>query len=179
MPQEREWSNFVRGWAIGALGQLDEGIHVMRESQAALGELQSIVIIGTHYAALLAETLTEAGRLEESMQVIDGALKFAARTGDRHYEPELHRLRGELLLKRQGDPVAAENCFRQTIGLARAQDAKGWELRGAMSLAQLLAARGDPGGAAEVLSPVYAWFTEGLDTRDLRRASELLNQMRQ
>lgn len=178
VPQEREWSNFVRGWAMGALGQLDEGIRIMRESQAALGELHSIVIIGTHYAALFAETLTEAGRLEEATLVIDGALKFAARTGDRHYEPELHRLRGELLLRNQSDRVAAENCFRQAIGLARTQGARSWELRAAMSLSELLAGRSDLQGAADVLSPVYARFAEGLDTRDLRRASEVLNKVR-
>jgi adenylate cyclase len=176
VPQEREWSNFMRGWAIGALGDPDAGIGHMRASLQALGELHSTVIIGTHYAALLAETLAQAGRDAEGLEVIDGALKFVARTGDRHYEPEIYRIRGQLLLGR-GDPAAAEQSFRMAIDIARLQHARSWELRAATSLSRLLLTRRATIEVRETLAPVYYWFTEGLDTGDLRQAREVLEEL--
>ncbi len=173
VPQEREWSNFMRGWAIASLGDLEEGIRQMRGSLAALGELHSIVIVGTHYAALLAEVLHKAGRGDEALARLDAALEFADRTGDRHYEPELHRVKGELLLAK-GSPTAAEGCFRTALDLARSHQAKSWELRAAISLCRLLLTRAAITECRNILSPIYSWFSEGFDTHDLRCARELL-----
>lgn len=176
VPQEREWSNFVRGWAIASLGDLDVGIREMRSSLAKLGELHSIVIVGTHYAALLAEVLNKAGRPDEGLEKLKNALEFAARTGDHHYEPELLRMKGELLLV-NGSSEEAEQCFRSALDLARNQQAKSWELRAATSLGRLLLTRGAKIDSRKSVASVYNWFSEGFDTYDLRSARELLESL--
>jgi predicted ATPase len=88
------------------------------------------------------------------------------------------RVKGELLLRRDPRDDAAESWFRQAVTTARDEGTKSLELRAALSLARLYRAQGRDGEAREVLSPVYAWFTEGLDTRDLVDAKELLDQLR-
>ena len=97
------------------------------------------------------------------------------RTGIRCHEAELHRLQGELVLGR--DEESAEVCFRRAIDIARAQQAKSFELRAATSLARLWQSQGRRGAARDLLAPVHGWFTEGFDTADLKDAKSLLDQL--
>ena len=94
------------------------------------------------------------------------------------HEPEVHRVLGEL--ERQ-DPnsntKAAERSLLNALEVARAQDAKGWELRAATSLARLWEAQGKTAEARELLAPIYAWFTEGFDTQNLKDARALLEEL--
>ena len=92
-------------------------------------------------------------------------------------EAELWRLRGEALLAGAGTVSEAETAIEQGIDVARRQNAKSWELRCAMSLARLRRQQGRPQEAAARLAPIYAWFTEGFDTADLKEAKALLNQL--
>ena len=110
--------------------------------------------------------------------MLDTALAMAAGTGERWYEAELHRLKGELLLA-QGlrDEVAVEDSFRRAVAVARSQDARFWELLAATSLAQLWRDRGKRAEAHDLLAPVYGWFTEGFDTADLIEAKALLDSL--
>lgn len=103
--------------------------------------------------------------------------------GLRAWEAELHRLRGELLLRqgaRQGGPrtdsmdSAAAACFRQALDIARAQGARGWELRAALSWSRLWQQQGQQHAARKLLAEVYGWFSEGFDTADLQAARALL-----
>ena len=106
------------------------------------------------------------------------ALAHVARTGILFCEAEVHRLDGELRLA--CDPAAtpaAEACFRRAIEIARAQQARSWELRAARSLARLWRDHGRRAEAHDVLAPVYGWFTEGFDTPDLREAKALLDEL--
>jgi predicted ATPase len=97
-------------------------------------------------------------------------------TGERWYEPELYRLKGELLLQQTSDNQAeAETCFQHAISTARSQQAKSLELRAATSLARLWQQQGKRDEARQVLGDVYYWFTEGFDTLDLRDAKALLD----
>ena len=106
------------------------------------------------------------------------ALGRTGRTGGRHLDAELHRLRGELLLALPGrDTGAAEACFRRALGVAREQGARMWELRAATSLARLLHDQGRTVEASGLLAPVYGWFTEDLDTPDLAEAEALLTRL--
>ena len=89
-------------------------------------------------------------------------------------EAELYRLRGEALLAGAGTVSDAEAAIEQAIVVARRQNAKSWELRGAMSLARLRRQQGRPQEAVALLAPILAWFTEGLDTADLKAARTLL-----
>ena len=108
------------------------------------------------------------------------------KTGERYYEAELHRQRGELLLLRQAknhpaqggqDQHEAEVCFQHALDVARQQQAKSLELRAAMSLARLWQQRGKRDEARALLAPIYGWFTEGLDTADLQEAKALLEEL--
>src|SRR5262249_61529016 len=99
-------------------------------------------------------------------------------TGERWYEAELHRLKGELLLQQHVDHQAeAENCFLRALDIAHNQEAKSLELRAATSLARLWQQQGKRQEAHDLLAPVYGWFIEGFDTADLQEAKALLEAL--
>jgi predicted ATPase len=93
------------------------------------------------------------------------------------FEAELYRLRGEALLTGAGTVSQAETAMQQGISVARRQNAKSWELRGATSLARLHRQQGRPREAVALLAPILGWFTEGFDTADLKEAKTLLNEL--
>jgi predicted ATPase len=112
--------------------------------------------------------------------VLDEALALVHRTGERCYEAELYRLKGELLLqggKRHKKLVEVEERFRQAVAVARRQQAKALELRAAMSLGRLWQQQGKLAEARQMLAEVYGWFTEGFDTADLQEAKALLDAL--
>ncbi len=99
-------------------------------------------------------------------------------SGQRQYEAELHRLKGQLLLQQSSDNAAeAASCFSKSVDLARTQQAKSWELRTATSLARLWQSQDKRQEAYDLLTPVYEWFTEGFDTADLQEAKQLLKEL--
>jgi predicted ATPase len=126
--------------------------------------------------ALLGTTCAAAGRAAEGQRLLAEALDAVSATGERWFEAELHRLKGELL-GLGGDQATAEACFIDALGVAREQSAKLWELRAATSLARLWAEQRRRADARELLAPAYDWFIEGLDTPDLREAKALLNAL--
>jgi predicted ATPase len=94
------------------------------------------------------------------------------------FEPELHRLKGELLLKKDdSDAAEARHCFQRAIETARNRSAKSWELRATMSLARLLAKQDRREEGRAMLVDIYGWFTEGFDTADLKDAGALLDEL--
>jgi predicted ATPase len=101
-------------------------------------------------------------------------------SGERYYEAELHRMRGELLLARAGRDARAladgERCFEQALDVARGQCARSLELRAAMSLSRVWRQQGRTEDARNVLAGVYSGFSEGFDTADLREAAALLKE---
>jgi predicted ATPase len=110
--------------------------------------------------------------------VLVEGLTLAETTGERWYEPELYRLKGELLLQQSSDNhTEAEHCFQHALHVARTQQAKSFELRTATSLARLWQRQGKRTEAHELLAPVYDWFTEGFDTADLQDAKALLDAL--
>jgi hypothetical protein len=118
------------------------------------------------------------GRTDEAMRVNLGNIAHCRETGDRYMEPECVRLQGELTLAAEpSDAEAAEHLFTEAITIAQAHGAKSWELRAAMSLAGLLHSRERRDEAAACLEPVLNWFTEGLQTADLRRATDLTAEL--
>lgn len=96
---------------------------------------------------------------------------------ERYWEPELHRLRGELLNRGGAEAGDVEVCFNRAIAIARQQESKSLELRAVMSWSKLLLARGDRDGARDRLSEILHWFTEGFDTPELREAKALLEAL--
>jgi len=176
-----------RGEALVMLGQIQEGMAQLRESVAAF---QSKDFRLTLPGALgsLAEAQARAGQPQEGLATLTEAFELMEKTGERHWEAELHRIRAELLLM-QGDEVQAglglpaeaglqaESCFQQAIEVARRQQAKSWELRATTSLARLWRAQGKVDEARQRLAAIYDWFSEGFDSADLREAKVLLEAL--
>ena len=122
--------------------------------------------------------MRRAGRPEAGQSAIAEALAFAEESGERWWEAELHRLKGELLLAQSTENRAeAEACFHRALEVAQQQSAKAFELRAATSLARLWAEQGKRAEAHDLLAPVYGWFTEGFDTADLKDAKALLDEL--
>jgi predicted ATPase len=108
---------------------------------------------------------------------LDEALEVVAVTQERYFASDLERLRG-VLLTRQGELDEADACFQKALQAAASMGSKSLELRAGTSLAQLWAKRGRRAEAHGLLAPIYAWFTEGFDTTDLKDAKALLDQLR-
>jgi predicted ATPase len=165
------------GWALADQGRLAEGIAEMEravEAQKSAGG----PAFSSHYC-WLAEAYLKDGRFRDGLGSIAEAFDMIKERGDRNYEAELHRLKGELLLRQDHSNAAeAQNCFERAIEIARNQSAKSWELRATASLARLLAKQGKRAEARAMLAEIYGWFTEGFDTTDLKDAKALLDELR-
>ena len=131
-----------------------------------------------HALCVLAEACIEADLLDQGLGALTEAMAAADEYEIRHYEPEMHRLKGKLLLRQDHPNVAeAQNCFQRAVEVARNQSAKSLELRATMSLARLLAKQGKRDEARPMLADIYGWFTEGFDTADLKEAKALLDEL--
>jgi len=106
------------------------------------------------------------------------ALAAADKHEERAHEAEIYRVKGELLLRQDdSNTVEAQSCFERAIEIARKQSAKSLELRATTSLARLLISQGKRDEARAMLGEIYGWFTEGFDTRDLKDAEALLDEL--
>jgi predicted ATPase len=120
----------------------------------------------------------ELSQFDDACRCIGEAITAVETTRERFFEAEVNRTAGEIALKSsQPDAAKAEAYFERALTVARSQQAKSWELRGAMSLARLWRDQGKRAEAHDLLSPVYGWFTEGFDTLDLKEAKALLNAL--
>ena len=117
-----------------------------------------------------------AGQPATGLEWLDEAVSIIEATGERWYEAEVRRLRGDLL-GATGDGAAAEASFRHAIAVASKQQAKLFELRASTSLARLWGDQGKRTEARDLLAPIYGWFTEGFDTLDLKEAKALLDEL--
>jgi predicted ATPase len=168
------WGTMWQGWSLVVQGQAKEGIAQLRQYLAAFLQ-QNIQLLRPSVLGLLAEAYGRAGQAEDGLTVLDEALGLVHRTGERHNEADLYRLKGELLLALPAAHQAeAEACFRQAIAIAGSQSAKSWELRAVLSLSRLYHQQGKTGEAHPMLAEIYGWFTEGFDTADLQEAKALL-----
>ena len=127
---------------------------------------------------MLAIAHADSGQFDDAWRSIGKAMTAMQATKEKWCEAEAHRVAGEVALKSpQRDVVKAQAYFEYSLTVARAQQAKSWELRAAMSLARLLRDQGKRQTARDLLAPVYGWFTEGFDTSDLRKAKALLGEL--
>jgi predicted ATPase len=171
-----------RGWALVEQGQEKEGIAQIHQAltdwRATGTEIQR-----PHFLALLAEAYGKVREAEQGLAALVEALAQVEQTGERWYEAELYRLKGELVLqsKVQGPKSKVEkeveSCFWKAIEIARRQEAKSLELRATTSLARLWQQQGKQKEAHEMLAEIYGWFTEGFDTKDLQEAKALLESL--
>jgi class 3 adenylate cyclase/tetratricopeptide (TPR) repeat protein len=159
----------ARGECAAGLDHIGRAFSEFQAQEAGVGLPWAMSISVLGYAGL--------GRRKEGLGVLVKAQGAASRNGERHWEAELMRLKGELLLLEPKHEGEAEACFRESIELARRQGARSLELRAAVSLARLLARQGKRESAQRTLSEVYGGFTEGLDTTDLRTAAAALKDL--
>jgi predicted ATPase/class 3 adenylate cyclase len=165
------------GWAVTVQGQGEEGMLQMRQGLTAF-QTAGVELEQSYFLALLAEAYGEAGQPQEGLAVLAEALALVDTTGIRWWEAELHRRKGEALLKQlHHDEPQAETCFHHALAIARRQQAKSLELRAAVSLSRLWQRQGKRTEAWELLAPIYGWFTEGFDTADLQEAKALLEEL--
>ena len=174
-PHWRAQGTICRGWAKLKNGDVTEGISLLRSGLAAYratGAEQRM----SEYTSLLASACEIVGQVEEALTLLDEGLEIVERTGERWFAAELHRHKGQLLL-RQGHSEAAEELYCKALGIAREQEAKLWELRAAASLARFRRDQGRRAEAHDLIAPIFGWFTEGFDTPDLKEAKALLDEL--
>ncbi|HEY7214419.1 MAG TPA: AAA family ATPase, partial [Thermoanaerobaculia bacterium] len=168
--------DFQLGWVAAERGDAAAGIETMRRALDA--RLASGAVAGSvNHFSFLAAHLLEAGRLDEGLATVERALAIAADGGHALMDAELHRLKGELLQGLGAAEDAVEDEFHRALDVARRQSARSLELRAAMSLARRWHGLGRSAEARDLLAPVYEWFTEGFETRDLQEARALLAEI--
>jgi len=188
-----ECTNVV--WSdLAEQGRREEGIVQIRQGITAW-QTMGVELQGPYSLALLAEAYGKVGQIEEGLTVLAEALAMVNKNGERWWEAELYRLKGELTLKQSGvrspeskvintqhptpsthAEAEAEVCFHKAIEIARRQQAKSLELRAVLSLGRLWQQR-KKAEARQMLAEIYGWFTEGFDTRDLQEAKVLLQEL--
>jgi class 3 adenylate cyclase/predicted ATPase len=171
------WAQTLQGWVLAVQDKRQIGLDHMWEGLAACRatglELDRPWVLG-----LIAELYGQGRQSDDGLRVLSEALVLVDKTGERWYEAELHRHKGELLLQQSADNQSEpETCFQKALDIARSQEAKSWELRAATSLARLWQQQGRCQAAYDLLASVYNWFTEGFATLDLKEAKALLEEL--
>ena len=167
-------ATIVRGAALVEDGRHDEGIAELRKG---LGVYRTTGQRVSHrlYLCWLAQAYAAAGAVGEAAATVDEALGML--TDERLFEPELHRLRAELLARQDGQPARVEASFREAIELARRQAARSLELRAATSYLRWLRAAGRGEEGRPHLEEVCGWFSAATETPDLDEARALLRAL--
>ena len=180
----------MKGWALTELNHSEEGIAMIRKGIAAWEKTRAELQLPL-FLALLAQAYQRAGQYTLALQTLDSALSVVTRTGERAYDAELTRQKGELclVLGRETEAVGgkdttstvakAESYFQEALAIARRQGAKSWELRAALSLSELWCKQDRYREAYNLLRPIYLWFSEGFDTKDLQQAKHLLKKLQE
>ena len=166
-----------RGCLLTMTGKASDAISAITTGLAALrstGSTMWMPLLLTY----LAKAYAELGQCGDAWRCIGEAMTTVETTKEKWCESEVDRVAGEILLRSpQPDRAKAEGYFERALTVARTQQARSLELRAAMSMARLWRDQGKPQQARELLAPVYDWFTEGLDTLDLKEAKTLLSSL--
>jgi predicted ATPase len=176
-PHWRAFGMLNEGWLLASTGRAAEAVPLIADGIAAYRASGS-----TNWLPLrlsyLALAHAEIGQVDEAWRCIEEAANAVASTNESWCDAEVNRSAGEIALRAHvPDAAKAETYFERALKIARAQQAKSWELRAAMSMARVWRDQGKPQQARELLAPVYGWFTEGFDTRDLKEAKALLDEL--
>jgi tetratricopeptide (TPR) repeat protein len=171
------WARFSRGWALAELGQPAQGMVEMESAIAKFRHMGGVPNL-PYAIALIAYGYARMNQTEKGLAMLNEALEHVERTGEKVEYAEMLRLKGEVLLMCDpGATAKAESCFRAAIEVARAQEAKWWELRSSVGLARLLHDTNRRDAARTMLGEIYNWFTEGFDLPDLKEAKALLDEL--
>ncbi|MDA2919691.1 AAA family ATPase [Desulfobacterota bacterium AH_259_B03_O07] len=185
LPGYVSWPSIFEGWVMGQGNKINEGIALIEESCEKIGK---IGYKDPGYMSMLVELYLKSGKTDEGLRLVKELLEIVETKNKRDYEPELLRLKGELLLlkfkshssrksKSRKSIKEIENCFRSALSMARDQGAKSFELRAATSLARFRKDLDRPEESKKILLEIYEWFDEGFDTRDLKEAKMVLDRL--
>jgi predicted ATPase len=166
-----------QGCVLALSGKASEAIQMITSGITTYRSTSSKVYL-PFFLAHLSKAHAELGQFDDAWRCIGEAMTAVETTKERWYEAEINRIKGEIALKLpQLGSSQAGAYFERALTVARAQQAKSWELRAAMSMARLWHDQGMREKARDLLAPVYGWFTEGFDTRDLKEARVLLDEL--
>jgi predicted ATPase len=159
------------------MGKTADAVEMITSGSAAFRSTGSTVFTPT-YLSELAAAYAGIGQFDSAWRCIDEAIVAIETTKETWFEAETNRIAGQIaLLSPEPNAAKAQAYFERALQTARQQNAKSWELRAAMSMARLWCDQGNERQARELLAPVYGWFTEGFDTRDLKEAKTLLDEL--
>jgi predicted ATPase len=167
---DQAWILTLTGKASDAIQMFTSGMAAHRSTGATIYEPLNL----SH----LARAEAELGHFDDACRYMDEAMVAIEATEERWFEAEANRIAGQIaLLSSEPNAAKAQGYFERALEIARRQQAKSWELRAAMSMARLWCDQGKRTEARDLLAPVYGWFTEGFDTRDLKEAKTLLDAL--
>ncbi|MCP3471391.1 AAA family ATPase [Bradyrhizobium sp. CCGUVB1N3] len=167
----------AQGYLLAEVGGAVDAVSMIRSSLDAWRSTGSTLRVPTDLS-YLASAYLKVGQFDNAERCIHEAMMAVESTDERWYEAEVNRVAGEVAVNSpDSDAAKSERYFERALAVAREQQARSWELRAAMSLARLWRSQGEPRQARELLAPVYGWFTEGFDTRDLKEAQALLAEL--
>jgi predicted ATPase len=174
------WKAFgmvTQGIGSALVGDASEAVQKIASAINGYRSMGSTLFV-PEYLVHLANAHARLGQIDDAWRCIGEATTTMEVSNEIWCEAELHRIAGEVaLVSPQRDVAKAEGYFERALSVARQQQAKSWELRAAMSLARLWRDQGKERQARELLAPVYGWFMEGFDTRDLKEAKALLDEV--
>ena len=166
-----------RSWILSQTGKASEAIQMFTSWIGAYRSTGATIYMPLHLS-LLARANAELGQFDDAWRYMDEATMTIETANERWFEAEANRIAGEItLLSPDADAAKAQAYFERALETARRQQAKSWELRAAISMARLWLDQGKRQQARELLAPIYGWFTEGFDTRDLKEAKALLDAL--
>jgi len=167
-----------KGYILAMTGKASNAIQIFSSAITGHRSTGSRIWVPL-YSSYLARAYAELGQDEQARHSIDEAMAVVETTKERWCEAEINRIAGQIaLMLPDQDGKKAEAYFERALTIARAQQAKSWELRAAMSMARLWRDQGEQRQAHDLLAPIYGWFTEGFDTLDLKEAKALLEQLK-
>jgi class 3 adenylate cyclase/predicted ATPase len=171
------WGAIHRGCVFALNGKATDAVRIISSGLNASRSTGAKYLV-PYFSSHLSLAHAELGQYDEASRCIGEVIATLETTKERWFEPEASRIAGEITLRLPtGDSAKAQVYFERALAVSRQQQAKSWELRTAMSLARLWRDQGKVQEARELLAPVYGWFTEGFDTRDLKEAKALLEEL--
>ena len=173
----KAWTMLNRGCLLAITGNAADAIAIITSEISGFHSTGATINLPL-YLSHLAMAHAELDQFNDAWRCIDKATTLAETTGERWFDAEISRLSGEIeLLSPERNAVKTEAYFKRALEIARAQQARSWELRAATSLARLWCDQRERQQGHDLLAPVYGWFTEGFDTRDLKEAKALLEEL--
>jgi class 3 adenylate cyclase/predicted ATPase len=173
----KAWGMMTQGSVLALTGKASDAVHKITSGITAVRSTEGTLWMPFRLSHLT-RAYAELGQFDDAWRCIDEAMTAMETTKEKWSEAEVHRTAGEIVLKSPEPHMAkAEAYFKRALAVSRAQQAKSWELRAAMSMARLWRDKGKRDEARDLLAPVYGWFTEGFDTLDLKEAKNLLDEL--